>query len=75
MLTCIFAIWTAGQLIDTQTGFGIVSVIDPQTVYRCPDEQLKEYFALLVFFEWTSHPDRVDFGTYELVPLEGCSNR
>lgn len=71
--TLIFsAIWTAGQLIDTQIGFGIVSVIDPQNSIQVPlMGNFKNILALLVFFVLDGHHTLIEliFGTYELVPL------
>ena len=71
--TLIFsAIWTAGQLIDTQIGFGIVSVMDPQNSIQVPlMGNFKNILALLVFFVLDGHHTLIEliFGTYELVPL------
>lgn len=71
--TLIFsAIWTAGQLIDTQIGFGIVNVIDPQSSIQVPMMgNFKNILALLVFFALNGHHTliRVIYGSYDLIPL------
>ena len=71
--TLIFsAIWTAGQLIDTQIGFGMVSVIDPQNSIQVPlMGNFKNILALLAFFVLDGHRTLIEliFGSYELIPL------
>lgn len=66
------AILTAGQLIDTQIGFGIVNVIDPQNSIQVPMMgNFKNILALLVFFVLDGHHTLVKliFGSYNLIPL------
>lgn len=47
---------TAGQLIDTQLGFGMVSIYDPQTNMQAPIMgSLLNYMLLLIFFLTDGH--------------------
>ena len=71
--TLVFsAIWTAGQIIDTQIGFGIVNVIDPQNSIQIPlMGNFKNILALLAFFTVDGHHTliRLIFSTYNIIPL------
>lgn len=71
--TLVFsAIWTAGQLIDTQIGFGIVNVIDPHSNIQVPlMGNFKNILALLTFFTLDGHHTLVKliFGSYDIIPL------
>ncbi len=71
--TLIFsAIWTAGQLIDTQIGFGIVNVIDPNSSIQVPlMGNFKNIIALLAFFTMDGHHTLVKliFSSYDIIPL------
>lgn len=73
LTTLVFsAILTAGQLIDTQIGFGIVNVIDPQSSIQVPMMgNFMNILALLVFFVLDGHHTLVKliFGSYDLIPL------
>ncbi len=73
VITLVFsAIWTAGQLIDTQIGFGIVNTIDPQSSIQVPlMGNLKNLLALLTFFVLDGHHTLIKliFGSYDLIPL------
>lgn len=66
------AIWTAGQLIDTHIGFGMVNTIDPQNSIQVPlMGNLKNILALLVFFTLDGHHTlvKIIFFSYELIPI------
>lgn len=71
--TLIFsAIWTAGQIIDTQLGFGIVNVIDPQSSTQIPlIGNFKNILALLTFFILDGHHTLIKliFASYDIIPL------
>lgn len=71
--TLVFsAIWTAGQLIDTQIGFGIVNAIDPQSNLQVPMiGNFMNILALLIFFILDGHHTLVKliFNSYDLIPL------
>ncbi len=73
-ITTIFfsSIWTAGQLIDTQIGFGMVNVIDPQSSIQVPlMGNFKNILALLVFFVLDGHHTLIKIisFSYDIVPL------
>lgn len=66
------AIWIAGQLIDTQIGFGMVNVIDPQNSIQIPlMGNFKNILALLVFFVLDGHHTLIKIIalSYDIVPL------
>ncbi|MFY9176249.1 MAG: flagellar biosynthetic protein FliR [Caldicoprobacterales bacterium] len=73
-ITTIFfsAIWTAGQLIDTQIGFGMVNVIDPQSSIQVPlMGNFKNILALLAFFVLDGHHTLIKIisFSYDIVPI------
>lgn len=68
------AIWTAGQILDTQIGFGIISTIDPQNNIQIPlMANFNNMLALLLFFTLDGHHKLIQiiFDSYDLVPLGG----
>lgn len=71
--TLIFAsVWTAGQFIDTQIGFGMVNVLDPQNRMQVPlMGNFKNILALLVFFVINGHHTLIKliFYSYNIIPL------
>lgn len=75
--TLVFsAIWTAGQLIDTQIGFGIVNAVDPNSSMQVPlMGNFMNILALLTFFTLDGHHSLIKliFNSYDLVPLAGIT--
>ena len=68
------AIWTAGQILDTQIGFGIISTIDPQNNIQIPlMANFNNMLALLLFFTLDGHHKLIQiiFDSYDLVPFGG----
>lgn len=66
------AIWTAGQILDTQIGFGIVNTIDPQNNIQVPlMANFHNLLAILLFFTLDGHHKliQVIFNSYDIVPL------
>ncbi|MDD3839694.1 MAG: flagellar biosynthetic protein FliR [Clostridia bacterium] len=73
-VTALFfsAFFIAGQIIDTQIGFGIVNVIDPQNNIQVPIVgNLYNIIALLVFFALNGHHILIKalFDSYKYIPL------
>ena len=70
------AIQLAGQLIDTQMGFGIMNVIDPLSGTQAPIlGNFKFILALLVFLNVNGHHlfIRALFDSYRIIPIDGLS--
>jgi flagellar biosynthetic protein FliR len=72
----IFAgIQLAGQLIDTQMGFGIMNVVDPLSGTQAPIlGNFKYVLALLVFLQIDGHHYFIKalFDSYETIPVGQC---
>ncbi|PRO65215.1 flagellar biosynthetic protein FliR [Alkalicoccus urumqiensis] len=69
----LYAIQTAGGLIDRQMGFLIASVIDPQTGQQSPLIGSYLYtFALLLILALNAHHLMIDgaFYSYQLIPMD-----
>jgi len=66
------AVWTAGQILDNQIGFGIINVIDPQNNIQVPlMANFHNMLALLLFFTVDGHHKLIQiiFNSYDVVPL------
>ncbi len=66
------AIYMAGQLIDMQIGFGMVSVLDPVSNIQVPvTSNLYFIISMLIFLISNGHHDLIKalFRSYEIVPL------
>ena len=66
------AIYLAGQLIDTQIGFGMVNVLDPMTNIQIPiTAQFYYTLAMVVFLTMNGHHMLIDalVKSYNLVPI------
>ena len=65
----------AGQLIDTQMGFGIMNVVDPLVGTQTPLlGNFKFILAILLFLQIDGHHYFIKalFDSYELVPIGSC---
>jgi len=66
------AIWTAGQILDTQIGFAIVNTIDPQNNIQISlMANFYNMLAILLFFMLDGHHKLIQiiFNSYDIVPL------
>ncbi len=66
------AVWTAGQILDNQIGFGIINAIDPQNNLQVPlMANFQNLLALLLFFTVDGHHILIQiiFNSYDVVPL------
>lgn len=64
----------AGQLLDTQVGFGIVNILDPQSGQQVPlIGNFKYILALLVFLITNSHHLLLTalFNSFKIIPISG----
>jgi len=65
----------AGQLIDTQMGFGIMNVVDPLSGTQAPIlGNFKFVLAILVFLQIDGHHHFIKalFESYEVIPIGQC---
>lgn len=70
------ALLMAGQVLDTQIGFGIVSVIDPLSEHQMPlIGNFKNMLALLVFLSTNSHHLLLSavVDSFRLAPITGAA--
>ena len=70
------AVQLAGQVLDTQMGFGIMNVVDPLSGTQIPIlGNFKYILALLVFLEINGHHYFLQalFDTYKTIPVGGIS--
>lgn len=68
------AVHMAGQLLDTQVGFGIVNILDPQSGQQVPlIGNFKYILALLVFLVTNSHHLLLTalFNSFKIIPVSG----
>ncbi|MEG6585896.1 flagellar biosynthetic protein FliR [Dendrosporobacter sp. 1207_IL3150] len=68
------AVHMAGQLLDTQVGFGIVNVFDPQSGQQVPlIGNFKYILALIVFLITNSHHLLLIalFNSFKIIPITG----
>lgn len=68
------AVHMAGQLLDTQVGFGIVNILDPQSGQQVPlIGNFKYILALLVFLVTNSHHLLLAalFSSFKIIPVSG----
>ena len=68
------AIQMAGQLLDTQIGFGIISIIDPLSGQQAPlIGNFKYILALIVFLTINGHHVLLSalFSSFKLIPVTG----
>ena len=64
----------AGQLLDTQVGFGVVNILDPQSGQQVPlIGNFKYILALLVFLITNSHHLLLTalFNSFKIIPISG----
>lgn len=69
------AIQLAGQIIDTQLGFGIMNVVDPLSGTQAPMiGNFKYVLAILVFLQLNGHHYFIKalFESYEYIPIGEC---
>ena len=69
------AVQLAGQIIDTQLGFGIMNVVDPLSGTQAPlIGNFKYVLAILVFLQIDGHHYFINalFESYEFIPIGEC---
>lgn len=70
------AVHMAGRILDTQVGFGVVSMLDPTSGQQVPIIGLFKYnLAMLVFLATNSHHILLSglFESFQLVPMLGAN--
>lgn len=68
------AIQMSGQLLDTQIGFGVINIIDPQSGGQVPlIGNFKHILALLIFLSTNGHHVLLSalFSSFKLIPVTG----
>lgn len=68
------AIQMAGQLLDTQIGFGIINIIDPLSGQQAPlIGNFKYILALIIFLSTNGHHVLLSalFASFKLIPITG----